>query len=48
MPPLIGKEEMDVMDSGDKSDDEPMPVEMLEDICDSSKSHPNVNRREEL
>ena len=31
------------MDSGDESDDEPMSTEMLEDICDGSKSHPSVN-----
>ena len=34
------------MDSGDKSDDEPMSTEMLEDIRDGSQSHPNVNRTE--
>ena len=44
MPPILSKEEMDVMDSGDKSDDEPMSMEMLEDIRDGSQSHPNVNR----
>ena len=37
---------MDVMDSGDESDDKPMSTEMLEDICDGSQSHPNVNRTE--
>ena len=37
---------MDVMDSGDESDDEPMSTEMLEDINDGSQSHPNVNRKE--
>ena len=46
MTPLISKEEIDAMDSGDDYDDEPMSMEMLEDICDSSKSHPRVNRRE--
>ena len=46
MPPLSSKEEMDVMDSGYESDDEPMSTEMLEDIRDGSKSHPSVNRRE--
>ena len=34
------------MDSGDESDDKPMSTEMLEDICDGSQSHPNVNRTE--
>ena len=46
MTPLISKEEIDAMDSGDDYDDEPMSMEMLEDIYDSSKSHPSVNRRE--
>ena len=37
---------MDAMDSGVESDDEPMSMEILEDISDSSKSHPSVNRIE--
>ena len=41
MPPLISEEEMDTMNSGDESDDDPMSTEMLEDICDGSQSHPN-------
>ena len=45
MPPLIIKEEMDAMDSGNESDDDPMSMEILEDISDVSQSHPNVNRR---
>ena len=47
MPPIIREEEMDAMDSSYESDDEPMSMEMLEDICDRSKSHPKVNKREE-
>ena len=35
---------MDVMDSGNQSDDEPMSTEMLEEICNISKSHSIVNR----
>ena len=46
MSPLLSEEEMDVMDYGDESDDEPMSMEMLEDIHDRSQSHPNVNRRD--
>ena len=46
MPPIISKEEMYLMDSGDESDGEPMSTEMLEDIHDGSKSYPSVNRRE--
>ena len=45
MPPLISEEEMDVMDSGDESEDKPMSTEILEDIHDSNKSHPIVNIR---
>ena len=37
---------MDAMDYGDESDHDPISKEMLEDICDRSKSHPNVNKRE--
>ena len=46
MPPFISKEEINVMDSGYESDDEPISTDMLEDICDGSKSHMSVNRRE--
>ena len=34
------------MNSGDESDDKPMSMETVEDICGGSKSHPNVNGRE--
>ena len=33
------------MDSGNESDDDPMSMEMLEDIRDGSQSHSNVNER---
>ena len=33
------------MYSGDKSDDEPMSMDILEDICDGSKYNLSVNRR---
>ena len=46
MPPLIIEEEMDTMSLGNDSDAEPMSAEMLEDICDSSQSHPRVNMRQ--
>ena len=46
MPPLICEDEMDGMDTGDESEDEPMSTEMLEDICDSIQPHQSVNRRE--
>ena len=34
------------MDYGDESHDEPMSKDMLKDICDSSQSHPNIDRIE--
>ena len=37
---------MDVMDSGDESEDEPMYTEMLEHICDSLQYHPIINIRQ--
>ena len=46
MPPLLTLEEIDALDSGDDSDDEPMSTEMLEDIRDGNQYHPNVNRIE--
>ena len=46
MPPLLRKEEVYAMDSGDESDGEPMSTEMSEDNRDGSQYHPSVNRRE--
>ena len=37
---------MDAMDSDDKSEDEAMSTEMLEEIWQGSQSHLSVNRRE--
>ena len=34
------------MDSVNESDDEPMYMAMLEDICEGSKSYLSLNRRE--
>ena len=33
------------MDSGDESDDDPMSTDMLEYICEVSRSRPDVNSR---
>ena len=44
--PLLSEEEMDAMDYGDESYDEPMYTDMLEDISDGIHYHPNVNRKE--
>ena len=46
LPPLLSEEEMDEMDYGNETDDEPMSTQMLEDICDGIQSHPNVNMRD--
>ena len=46
MPQQIIEEEMNMMDSGDESKDEPMSTEILEDIRCGSQSHARVNRRE--
>ena len=43
MPQLLRKEERDEIDYGNESDNERIYMEMLEEIRDSSKSHPNVN-----
>ena len=37
---------MDAMDSSDESDHYLISTEILEDICNGSQSHPNVNMRE--
>ena len=34
------------MDSGDESDHDLIPMDILEDIHDRSQTHPNINRRE--
>ena len=46
MPPLLIKEEIDDMGSGDESDHDLISTEMLEDICYGSQSYPNVNKIE--
>ena len=42
MPPLLSEEEIDVMDSGDEPDDDPISTEVLEYIRDGSQAHPAV------
>ena len=41
-----GTKKIDVMNSGDESEDEPMSTDMLEYIRDGIQSHPSVNRIE--
>ena len=43
---LLIEEEMGAMDSGEKSDHDPISTEMLKDICDKNQSRPNINKRE--
>ena len=43
---MMSKQDMDAMNSGDASYHDLISMEMLEDICDGSQTHPNVNRRE--
>ena len=44
--PFISEAKIDEISSGDESDAEPMPTNMLEDIPDGSQYHPSINRRE--
>ena len=43
---MMSEQDMDAMNFGDESDNDLISTEMLEDICDGSQTHPNVNRRE--
>ena len=42
----MSKQDMDAVSSGDESYHDLISTYMLEDICDRSQTHPNVNRRE--
>ena len=43
---MMIEQEMDAINSGDESDHDLISTDMLEDICDGSQTHPNVNRIE--
>ena len=43
---MISKQDMEDINSGDESEHDLISTEMLEDICDGSQAHLNVNRRE--
>ena len=45
MPPLLSKEDMHAMYTGDESDHDLISTDILEDIRDGSQSHPMVNQR---
>ena len=36
---------MDAINSGDESNHDLISTEVLEDICDRSQTHPNVNKK---
>ena len=42
---MRSKQDIDAMNSGDDSDYYLISTEILEDICDGSQIHTNVNRR---
>ena len=42
----MSKQDMDAINSGDESDHDLISTEMLEDICNGSQTHSNVNIRE--
>ena len=43
---MMSKQDMECINYGDESDHDLISMEMLEEICDRSQTHPNVNRRE--
>ena len=45
---MMREQDMDAINSSDESDHDIISTEMLEDICDGSQTHPNVNIREAL
>ena len=43
---MMSEQDMDNINSGDDSDHDLISTEMLEDICEGSQTHRNINRRE--
>ena len=43
---MMSKQDMKDINSVDESDHDIISRYMLEDICDGSQTHPNVNKRE--
>ena len=41
---MMSEQDIDAMNYGDESDHDLISTEILEDICDGSQNHPNVNR----
>ena len=42
---MISKQDMENLNSGDESDHYLISTQMLNDICDGSQTHPNVDKR---
>ena len=42
---MMSKQDMEVINSGDESDHDLISTEMLEDIRDGSKTHPNAEEQ---
>ena len=43
---MMNKQDMENLDSNEKSDDDHISTETLHDIRDRSQTHPTVNKRE--
>ena len=43
---MMSEQDTDAINSGDESDHDLISTDMLEDICDGSQTHRNVNIRE--
>ena len=43
---MMNEQDMENIDSNEKSDHDLISTDMLEDICDRSQTHPTVNKRE--
>ena len=42
---MMSKQDMENINSGDESDHDITSMEMLENMCDGSQTHPNANKR---
>ena len=43
---MMSEQDMENLDSNEQSDHDLISTDILEDICDGSQTHPNVNKRE--
>ena len=43
---MMNEQDMENIDSNENSDHDLISMDILEDICDGSQTHPNVNERE--